>query len=404
MADIEKHLEDARAALSQLRVTEAARLYQKVLELEPNNLDALVGLGRIQLMLENEEQGLHWLDKALDIAPDHAEALALKGVHALRRGDYAAAIGFLEDARAADASLEMIYFNLAKAYRKAEMYKQAEVTIRQYLKRRPRDYKAHYELAVILHRTGDLRGAILETLESIKINPLYLKGYLTLGRVYELGGQGNLVIKLYHEGLRHNPNALPLREELIRLYQLKADWRSALEQAHEVVQRRGDYSDYLTLGKCQLAMGQFEEAEQTYKHAVELDDSLWQAHYNLGELYMTARLMPEAETEYRAALERGRNVWIPYNGMGLWLLHQDRAEEARAYFVKALELSPAAPEPTLNLALACARLGDTENAMKFAKATSRICHEGDGMYEQAVRLQQVLQSMESQEAGGDSQA
>jgi len=393
MASADRLINEAQSALQKLRFAEAGKLYHDALKIDPHSLEAKVGLGRLELMRENEEAGLKLLDEVLDSAPHYAEALALKGINALRKGDYPVAIGFLEDARAADPDLEMIYFNLSKAYRKMDQFKKAEVIIRQLLRKRPNDYKAHYEMANILSRTGDLRGAIMETLESIKINPLYLKGYLTLGRVYEQAGQGELVIKLYNEGLRHNPNALPLREELVRLYSIKADWRSALAHAEEMVQRRGDYADLLGLGKTQLAMGQFEQAESTYKRAIELDANLWQAYYNLGELYMTARLMPEAEEQYNQAISRAPAIWVPYNGMGLWLLHQDRAEEARAYFVKALELAPAAPEATLNVALTCARLNDKDNAVKFTRAALKVTRQGDGMYEQAERLLKVLEGI-----------
>lgn len=387
-------IQQGKDLMGKLKFMEAEDRFKKALEADSRSADALVWLGKLSLMKDQKEEGLRLIDQALTYQPRHAEALATKGIYYIQIADYQKAIDSLEEAKKADPKLEMTYYNLGKAYRELGQFDQAEEALRKAIELNPKQYQAHSELSYILGQTGRVAEGIREMVAAIKINPLYLKGYLVLGALYKNAGKGDLVIDLYKEGLRHNPNAIPLREELCAMYMLKMDLRAAYAEALEIVKRRKNfYGDYLRLGNLAIANGEFETAEKAYKTSIQLNPKSWEGHYNLGELYFSAKLWDQARAEYRAAIEHGADQWKPFNGMGLFVLHADHnTEEAIKFLTRALEITPGQKEPLFNMALACSVAKDFPNAEKFANTVLRLTKPEDTVHQEAERLLKEIET------------
>ncbi|MHA7871728.1 MAG: tetratricopeptide repeat protein [Hyphococcus sp.] len=67
-------------------------LLQRVIRLDPDNLDAQVKIGKLYLVASDETAALEHADKALSLAPEDADALALKAAIQLKLGDTAGAV------------------------------------------------------------------------------------------------------------------------------------------------------------------------------------------------------------------------------------------------------------------------------------------------------------------------
>ncbi len=285
----------------------------------------------------------------------------------------------------------MIYFNLAKSYRETGRLDDAEEAARQGLKLNPRNFQTHSELSHCLALKGKIKEAIDEMLEAIKINPLYLKGYLVLGTIYQQAGKTDLVIRLYREGLMHNPDAIPLREEICNLLALKGDFRGAYNEAQELIKRRGNYSDSVRLGTYAAALKEFNEAEICFRKAADLKPEGWEAQYNLGEVLMQLGRPDEARAEYESALTTGKDQFKPWNAMGLFLLQQEKKpEDAKRHFLRALEIAPGRPEVLFNLALSCAVLKEYDAAEKYAQQALDATRPGHPIHNETERLVRAI--------------
>ena len=269
MAAANDLLQKARKYLEQGEYTNAEQTYQAVLKAEPGSAEALAELGRFAMMREQVDEGLRLVEQALEIQPKFAQAMAYKGLGYTLKEDFAKAIPLLEEATALNPALVMAWHNLGRAYRKQGEWEKAEASVRKALELNPNHFQAHYELSTILANTNRVTEAIHEALESIRINPLFLKGYLTLGKAYELGGRGDLSIGLYREGLKKNPGALILRQELIRLYLMKRDVKAAYLEQGVVTQQRNVYENNLQLGNLGVLAGDFEGAEKAFQRAAQ---------------------------------------------------------------------------------------------------------------------------------------
>jgi Flp pilus assembly protein TadD len=172
---------------------------------------------------------------------------------------------------------------------------------------------------------------------------------------------------------------------------LNGDFRSAFREASEIVNGRTLYTDYLRLGTYAVALKEFEMAEKAFRTSIHLNPASWEGHYNLAEIYMSARRMHQAREQYQASLDNNRDSYEPLNGMGLFVLIVDQDwDRAIGLFKQALELAPSRPEPRLNLALACAKKRDFPAAQKFAASVLTRAKPGDRFYEQAERLQGTI--------------
>lgn len=380
-------IEEGKQLLNKLQFSPAENSFEKALKQNPRSVDARIGLARIRFVKEEIEPGVRFINEALEIQPENAEALSLKGVASMQKQAWKEAVTYLEKARQADPKLKMTYVNLAKSHRKLGNFKEAEAAAHTAIKLNPGNYQAHSELSAILLKTKRMKAGIEEMIEAIRINPLYVRGYLLIGRIYQASGKVDLSIRLYKSGLKLNPLATLLREELAGAYTFKGDFKNAYKQAVYIGVTRNSDADWLRVGICAIAFGQFKKAEKAFNKTLEINSNSWEAHYNLAELYSAAKLYKRAKEQYLLAIEKDGKNFKPLNGLGRLLLMVDRdAEEAKKCFITALELAPAQKEPMLNMALSCAASKEYDAAQKFAQATLKVTKPGDGIYEQAERL------------------
>jgi len=70
----EDFLEEAKFELLAGRYDSAERFLMKVIEEEPNNIDALFNLGILYEITHQNSKALEYFNRVLEISPDHKEA------------------------------------------------------------------------------------------------------------------------------------------------------------------------------------------------------------------------------------------------------------------------------------------------------------------------------------------
>lgn len=263
-------IQQAKSLMNALQFSSAQRLFENALQVDPQSVEARIGLGRLALMRNEKELGEKYLDEVLFTQPTNAEALALKGISRMQDEDWQGAVSFLEKARKSDPDLAMVYFNLARSYRKLRNLEEAEKYARKAIELDANDYQSHTELSFHLAKAGKTKEALQELNQAIKINPLFAKGYLILANVYKQSGIPDLAIQVLNQGLSRNKNAIPLYEELSNIYGSKNDYRAAYRQALELIKRRNYFADYLRLGCYALGISDQEAATKAFRRAMEL--------------------------------------------------------------------------------------------------------------------------------------
>lgn len=389
MKQLSEPIQQGKNLVQELRLAEAVDYFQSLLARPAEEKASRIWLARLALMADDFTSAEELLNGVLGGDPRSPEALALQGIYHIKQRQFEKAAAVLEAARKHDPELAMVYPNLALAYRELRRFPESANAATRGVKLLPDDPQARLELARTFWAMGQSQQAISQALRTLELDPLYLFAYLDLGDWLMTQGRPETAEELYLEGIRLTPDAWPLRERLAALYLLSQRPGEALVHARFLAENRGIASDHLLWGDCLLLNGEAESAESAYKQALEADTNSWQAHLKLADLYRTFKLLPEAEAEYRAA-GSGEASYDPLNELGLFLLHENRFEEAAEVLNKALELDPTRQEARLNLGLCYAALERIEEAADLARQVSANSPEGEHVREEADRLVATL--------------
>ena len=81
--------------------------------------------------------------------------------------------------------------------------------------------------------------------------------------------------------------------------------------------------------KAPKELGKLEEAEKSYKKAIELKQDYTETHYNLGNVLLKLGKLDEAETSCKKTIELKPDFAQAHNNLGLRMLDLHKLEEAQ---------------------------------------------------------------------------
>lgn len=109
-------------------------------------------------------------------------------------------------------------------------------------------------------------------------------------------------------------------------------------------------------------LGKLDEAEVSYKKAIELKPNYFQAHNNLGSTLQKIGKLDESEESYNKAIKFKPDFVQAHNNLGLTLQKIGKLDEAEASFKRAIKFRPDIPEIYNNLGNLLKDLGRFEDA------------------------------------------
>jgi eukaryotic-like serine/threonine-protein kinase len=139
----------------------ALATYRRAVKVAPEDADAHYGLGQ-QLHFRGEVEGARAeFREALRLRPGWSHAAAWVGTTEMEAspGDVAAAIRHLEEAVAVDKGYAFARYQLGRAYGRARRWKEAAVSFRAAVELKPGYREAHYALGQALLRSGQPEAA-----------------------------------------------------------------------------------------------------------------------------------------------------------------------------------------------------------------------------------------------------
>lgn len=164
-----RHPKDAatQMALGRLAYDEGAyndayRAYRRATELQATNYEAIVGLAKTNLKLQNPTEGLDWLLRAKRLKPGSVELKELEARLLLVNGNFDRAITTFQQAIKMNPARTTTWLNLASAYALMNRPNEAVKTAREAVKTDPYDPAPHFALGRHLERAGDKTGAEAE--------------------------------------------------------------------------------------------------------------------------------------------------------------------------------------------------------------------------------------------------
>lgn len=106
---------------------EEIKTYDKILEIDPNNIRALNKKGAILMLLSNGAEGINFVDKALEVDPNYAPALVNKGIWIGINDDEEKAIEYFDRALQIEPEDLNALFNKSNALKTIDFHKSLNI-------------------------------------------------------------------------------------------------------------------------------------------------------------------------------------------------------------------------------------------------------------------------------------
>ncbi|MFY9314303.1 MAG: tetratricopeptide repeat protein [Burkholderiales bacterium] len=339
------------------RLPEAEQLFRKVLELNPNQPQALHHLGVIALKCGKAQLAAELIERARSVEPSNASILTDLGATCRVLGRLKEAEQLHRRAQALSPDRPEVHNNLGNVLRDMGQLPDAEECFRRALALKPNYVDALNNLGHTLIDLQRLEEAERCFRHSLTLDPGRPETHCRIGIVQQALGQ------LQEAG-----------QSLRRALALKPDYAEA----------------YHNLGIVLHLMGRLDEAELGFRRALDLAPNSAEARTGLGDLFVTRANVQDAELCYRQALASDPACVGAYNSLGHLLRRLGRLEDAEKCYRKALTLSPDGAELHSNLGSLLIDFGRHEEAEACYRQALELKPDFAGAHSNLIFLMDLM--------------
>ncbi len=368
----------------QAQAEQAEQIYQQALNIEPNSATALYGLGRIASSRGQTESAISYLEKALELQPFADRLNYLLGIAWRNLGDrekaesYLAAHGtnepsftdpLFDQISGGQARLAGLWANM-NAGSQAFVDNNYGVAVEEFRKatvNHPDDPRSWQSLGMGLNKMGDAQGAIDAYQKALELDRENAEIHHTLAELLIFKQDYAQAETLLSRAIELDPQLLVALKSQARL--LSVTGRN--EQALQVLDRAAELDDQssdvaVARAETLIALGRASEAEQSLSAAIAANPMDTSAKLAYGIVLAESGKIDAAEAQLQTALgaaqddeERGR----AHYALGNIELRRGDGEAAIRSFGEALKLNPQHNAAGLELARTFLRVKDYQQSL-----------------------------------------
>jgi tetratricopeptide (TPR) repeat protein len=362
----------ATAQLSEFTAP-AARLYARLLEINPDLAEAHSNYGTLLADLGHRDEAEEHYERALEINPDLAEVHYNYGnlLDDLGRRDEAEE--HYKRALEINPDFALAHMNYGLLLKKLGRHDEAEAHYKRALEINPDFAEAHYNYGILLADFGRRDEAEEHYKRALEINPDDAEVHYNYGNLLDDFGRRDEAETHYKRALEINPDLAEahsnyggLLADLGRHDEAEVHYKRALEINPDLAEVHYNYGNLLK------KLGRRDEAEAHYRRALKINPDFALAHMNYGLLLKKLGRHDEAEAHYKRALEINPDYAEAHSNYGLLLKKLGRGDEAEAHYRKALEINSDLAEAHLNYGVLLAELGRRDEAEAHHKRALEI--------------------------------
>ncbi|MBN1881851.1 MAG: tetratricopeptide repeat protein [Deltaproteobacteria bacterium] len=310
------------------RFDEGVRDFSVAMDLEPKNDEVLATVAMAYIERNLQDEGLIILEKAEEQNPLNPTIHLARGLYHVKNLEYSKAIEEYLKATKRDKAAKEAYIRISGIYCCAEnpMYRNDDLALDyagKALEIAPDDPAALDALAYVYYSRGDMEKAIEYETKALEMLPenRTLTEHLMLfkGTVAETAEE------------RNNRGA-----ELL----LEGNYSEAADEFRTAIEIDPNYSDaYYNLGKVYSHLEDYSSAEEYYITAIEIDPDDARYHYNLAIVYGKMEMLDKSEEEYLYAISIDPFYDKAHNNLGALYVKTGKLEQALAEFTYAYEIN-----------------------------------------------------------------
>ncbi len=295
----------------------AKRAYQQALTLNANLSPAYQGLGKIAFLQNRLEEAVQYYQKALTLAPYHAET----------------------------------HYNLAIVYRRLGRSSEGNVA-KQNLVEAKNLMTSFQQVKTYNEQTNRYRRLLLEQPTALEPRVKLAKAHIEIGNRAE-------AIRAYKTAIALHPKVLPLYHNLGGLYMQAGQLTEAVAAFQHVIQLDDTDSEaYLHLGWLHAHQRKFTDAQAYLLTAIQRDKNLISAYYGLAEVYAQQRLFADAIAVYQQLTSIHPHEAQAWVRQGVLHLKRQQISDAIFAFTQAIAVDENSADAHNNLAWLYATQGE----------------------------------------------
>ncbi|GMH30131.1 hypothetical protein Nepgr_031974 [Nepenthes gracilis] len=377
--DTKEALSYANILRTRNKYVEALSLYERVLEKDKENVEALIGKG---VCLQTQNMGrlaCECFTEAIRLDPQNACALTYCGILYKDEGRLVDAAESYQKALSADASykpaaecLAIVVTDIGTSLKLAGNTQEGIQKYYEALKIDPHYAPAYYNLGVIYSEMLQYDAALTCYEKAALERPMYAEAYCNMGVIYKNRGDLEAAIACYERCLAVSPNfeiaknnmAIALTD-LGTKVKLEGDIDQGVAFYKKALSYNWRYADAMyNLGVAYGEMLKFDMAIVFYELAFHFNPHCAEACNNLGVIYKDRENLDKAVECYQMALTINPNFSQSLNNLGVVYTVQGKMDAAANMIEKAIIANPTYAEAYNNLGVLYRDAGDISRAIE----------------------------------------
>ena len=184
---------------------EAIKLYEKILNQEPENFDANLNLGSIYAQTKNFSKASELWSKAIKINPKIPDVHNNLAMIEITLKNYDKAIEYAQNAIKLNPNFFLAFNNLGIAQKEKGNYEEAKSSFQKSISINSKGFLAYYNLGIVNYELNDAVNSEESYIKSIENNPKYISTYINLLNLYEKLNKTEKLEKLLNQAKKIFP-------------------------------------------------------------------------------------------------------------------------------------------------------------------------------------------------------
>jgi tetratricopeptide (TPR) repeat protein len=188
--------------------------------------------------------------------------------------------------------------------------------------------------------------------------------YIAMVAIETKRGNIGRAMDLCREGLKFHPENGELHGRLGTLLYQTGQGDEAIKELEEAVKLRVDSTIYCNYAVTMLAKGEIEKAAKYFNMAIKLNPANAEAHFNLGNIFLSKQLSEKAADEYKMAVKTNPNYTKALINLGVASEQMGQLDNAIENYRHAIKSDPNIAVAHFNLAVTLSRKGLMDEAVE----------------------------------------
>ena len=303
----------------------AKDLYNKILKIDYNHVDAYNNLGVIFKELGEYQKAIDCYEKSIEVQPSHTPS----------------------------------HNNLGLVFQELGEHQKAKSCYEKVIQINPNHVQAHNNFGVVFRELGENDKAKSCFEKAIEILPNYADAHSNLGSVFRELGENDKAKSCYEKAIEINPNHTDGYSNLAVILKNSGEFQKARNCCEKAIQINPNHvAAHNNLGVVFKELGEYQKAINCYKKAIQINPSHASAHYNFGDVLKTLGEHQKAKSCYEKVIEIDPNHAAAYNNLGIVFKELGEHQKSIDCYEKAIHIKPNHVDAHVNLGIILLLLSD----------------------------------------------